>query len=825
MLFPFLFLAVSLAAGILFSSLLSFSAAVGFAGLAVFLIAGWTGYFLKKNRACFVFLLLAAAFLGMGVFSHADGAYEANRLRRFDYNGYADFTGRLTKTAFFDVGRTVLQIKVESVRFLGREEKLVGTLRVTVHHPDRYPSPLKLRAGDRVTVSAQVLPERDFRNFGEPRRVGRRKISGVHNHAVSKSPLLVEIEKRGDGFSLRRLISGFRLRLLGAVEEHFSSPDGSRLSREGAVLEAMLLGERGRMDDETVGRLQKSGLFHLIAISGAHIAIISFLLYSLLRFLRLPRRAIDLSLIVLLIFYAVLVEGRASVFRAAIMTIVYLVGRLFWRKANLLNSVSLSAFILLLLNPFSLFDIGFELTFAATLAIIVFYPRIVRFLPRLPGRIHELFSLSLSAQLGVLPLIARTFHRVAFSSLLLNIPAVPLVGVIMAGGFLFFAAALLSSSLAQFLALGLKLLVRVFVWIAGWLDFLPGFSYRLPAPHPATVIGYFAFLLILAVRPRFLWQRLSALGFLAVFLVLIATYPFPASYSPSLKVTVLDVGQGDSVLVEFPGRKKMLVDGGGTPDRNFDIGESVVSPFLLRKGIKKIDYLVLTHAHPDHMNGLLSVAKNFKLGEFWEAFSPPSGGAYDELKAALSRSVAARRVFEGFVLRESGVDIEVLHPPRTEPLVRPISNEDSLVLRLAAGAASFLLAADIGIETEAEIVGRGRDIRSLLLKSPHHGSRTSSSAEFLAAVRPQAVVVTAGRGNPYGVPHPDVLERYRSLGAEVYRTDEAGAVEVEAAGDALRIRSAAATGRPAGLYNENCGHDKKEESPINRRRPRSRSGF
>jgi competence protein ComEC len=260
-------------------------------------------------------------------------------------------------------------------------------------------------------------------------------------------------------------------------------------------------------------------------------------------------------------------------------------------------------------------------------------------------------------------------------------------------------------------------------------------------------------------------------------------------------VTFLDVGQGDSILVEFPGRKKMLVDGGGTPDGSFNIGEQVVSPFLWQKGIKKIDYLVLTHAHPDHLGGLVGVAANFRVGEFWETFSPQSNNAYDKLKDGLSPSAIQRRVFDGYSCRESGVTIEALHPRSAEPFSRQVSNEDSLVLRLTSGSVSFLLAADIGIKAEAEIIGKERNSRSQVLKSPHHGSRSSSSAAFLEQVRPQVVVITTGRGNPYGVPHSEVLERYHALGSRVLRTDEAGAVEITVSGGNLQMRTAASPGR------------------------------
>jgi competence protein ComEC len=258
----------------------------------------------------------------------------------------------------------------------------------------------------------------------------------------------------------------------------------------------------------------------------------------------------------------------------------------------------------------------------------------------------------------------------------------------------------------------------------------------------------------------------------------------------NLHLSFLDVGQGDSILVEFPGRKKMLVDGGGVPDDSFDIGENVVSPLLWRKGIKKIDYLVLTHAHPDHMNGLKAVARNFKVGRYWEAFSPPQTPAYEELKNNLGPYVPKERIFRGFKHQEGDVRIEVIHPEEESPFVLEASNDKSVVLRLSLGDIGFLLASDIGLEAESEITGKNLDVQAHVLKSPHHGSRSSSSEAFLEKVRPQIVVVTAGRGNLYGVPHQEILDRYKNMGARILRTDEEGAVEIAADGKAILIRTA-----------------------------------
>jgi len=793
---PFLYLAVSLSSGILLGSWLAPAPATAVAGLLTCLGAAWLAHSLKKNTLSLGLALLATVFLGAGVYAQADSDYERNPVRELDIPGYADFWGRLYRSPSLGIGKTTLFLRAEKTSSQGREVKVRGNLRVTVLHPSAYPSPLEVRAGDRLKVSAQLISVHDFRNFGGSRLAGLRKRQRVHSQAVAKSALLVERQPTPGRSSLPRLISSLRRSCGRRIEDHFSSADRTALSRQGAVLEALLLGERGRMDEATTSGLQRSGLYHLIAISGAHIGIISFLMLTILKVVRLPRRPSYVVLIVFLLFYALMVEGRASVLRATIMALIYLSGKLLWEQTRLLNTVSFSAFVLLLFNPFSLFDPGFELTYAATLSIILFYPRVSKFLSRLPLKTGELLALSLTAQLGIIPLVACFFNRVTFSSLFLNIPAIPLVGLIMGSGFAFLIISPVSSGLAALLARGIEVLIDIFLWISHLIDGVPVFSYRIPTPPAAVVLGYYFFLLILVVRPRFKGQRFLSLSLFAVFMAVLITHPFPPRSSPALRVTFLDVGQGDSMLVEFPGRKKFLVDGGGTPDSSFDIGEQVVSPFLWRRGIKRLDYLVLTHAHPDHLNGLVAVAKNFRVTEFWEAFSPDKSPAYEELMHNLSSLSRRRRVFRGFRIREGPVMIEVLHPEESRPLSRKVDNDDSLVLRLTANGISILLAADIGRASERAILDDHLVVRSQILKSPHHGSRTSSSAAFLATVEPRIVVITSGHRNPYGVPHPEILERYKAAGLLILRTDQEGAIEISVQTPGLRLRTAASEADP-----------------------------
>jgi competence protein ComEC len=795
--YPLLFLALALAAGILAATSAVLPAAAALPGLAAFLLGAWVLYFLKKERAAFAFLLAATALFGAGVAVVRDRAYESNALHVLKLDEYADFRGTLARSPSRELDRDIYILKVSHVRSAGAEREVRGNLRLTVPRTADSPPRPDLFVGDEVAVSARIYASREFDNFNAPFYARFLKGRNIHNRAFAKSTLLLERTGRAPTASVFRAASVLRRKLQRRLELSFPGPPPAGISSEGAVLEALLLGDDGRMDESTVLSLQRTGLYHLFAISGAHIAIVSFLFFSLFKLIRVPRRLSYGILIVALVFYALLVEGSPSVLRAVIMTVAFLAGRLFWKDAHILNAIALSAFALLIANPFSLFDVGFQLTFAATLSIILFQPKLMRLLPALPLGIGELAAMSVAATAGVLPILVSDFNRVTFSSLILNFAAVPLVGLVMGLGYAFFPVAFVLPFLARPLAFVLGILVRIFAWVSGLLDPVPFVSYRVPTPPAWVVIGYFTFLLLLLTPRVFRRQKPAALAACAAFFIILVSYPFPPR-SSGFKVTVLDVGQGDAVLVEFPGRRKMLVDAGGFPEGRFDVGESVVSPFLWRKGIKRLDWVVLTHPHPDHSGGLPAVVRNFRIGELWEAERSLGSQAYEALDAALDKRVLRRTVGRGFAFRESGVAIEVLNPAPGEAPGEgaPGVNDRSLVLRLTCGGDTFLLAGDIGQEAEAAILEAVPDVRARVLKSPHHGSDTSSSVAFLERVAPEYAVITVGEGNRYGFPRPRVLERYAAAGVRVLRTDMDGAVEFSLDGSALRVRTAAGARNP-----------------------------
>lgn len=788
MIHPLLWPALAWAAGIGTAKETRFTAGRALVMAGACLAAGWLLFFLSRLETAFGLLSAAAFFLGAAAFSIRAASYDSNPLHGLKPGGYADFIGRLNKSPSRGIDRDQYYLRVEELETPKGRDDCPGNLRLTVPHSSTFPRGRRWLNGDKVRVTARIIAPAEYQNFGPPRAADALKCRDLHNLAFSKSILFLQGPRPRRRLSIVRAASALRQSLQDKVEDYFGDPRGG-LTQPGALLEALLLGERRRMDDEVTLGFQESGLLHLIAISGAHIGMVSILLLGLFRGLGFAPRPSAYLLLAGLAFYSVLVEGTSSVLRAVIMAGALLAGRLLWREGDILNALALSMIVLLILNPFSLFDPGFELTYAATLSIVLFQPRIMKRLPRLPLKVGQMLAMSAAAQAGVIPIIAGSFNRVAAAPLLLNLAAVPLVAAIMALGYLFFPLAFLSGLAARIMALVLKCSLSLLLGISRLAEVSTLLSFRVPGPARPVVWGYYAFLVALLLPRRFRLQTPLLLAGYSLCVALIVRPPMTAPVR-GLRVTFLDVGQGDSILIEFPGREKMLIDAGGSPTGSFDTGERVVSPILWRKGMTRLGTVVVTHNHPDHIGGLASVARNFKPEELWAApFDEPEDPPRRKGTTGPSRTTS-REMVRGCTRTIAGVRLDVLHPGPARSSARSEANDRSLVLRLRYGRTSFLLTGDIGSGAEAEIVRSGLPLRCGVLKAGHHGSDTSSSPEFLREVRARLVIITAGAGNAYGFPKEETLRRFRSAGSRVYRTDRDGAVEILSDGRSYAVRTA-----------------------------------
>jgi competence protein ComEC len=426
---------------------------------------------------------------------------------------------------------------------------------------------------------------------------------------------------------------------------------------------------------------------------------------------------------------------------------------------------------------------------------------------RIALRVWELIFLSLTLQIGMLALLALDFHRVSLAGPVSNVPAVLLTGLIVPLGYVMLGMSFVWKRAADAIAVVLGLLCRALLASVHWFASLPRLSYRIPSPPGWLMIVWLVALVVVCViahanvaRKPELKRRLfliprprvpRVLEFIAFVILGAATaaaaeYPFrPHLASGKMEVTVLDVGQGDSIFAAFPDGETMLIDGGGEAGSEMpghyragaDIGEEVVAPYLWSRGIKRLNVVALTHADQDHIDGLRAVLNDFQVGQLWIG-SDADKRSFRELIAQARGAgipVVHQRRPDDFDL--GGTEGDVIWPDDVAEPAKNLNNS-SLVLRLRDGSARFLLTGDIEQQTERELISSGGPLRANFLKVPHHGSKTSSTEDFLAAVAPRIAVISVGEGNMFGHPNTAVLERFQRIGARILRTDRDGAVTV-----------------------------------------------
>jgi len=587
------------------------------------------------------------------------------------------------------------------------------------------------------------------------------------------------------------------------------------------ILKALILGERGTIPRPVKEDFATSGTAHIMAISGLHLGIIAFVLFR--GFLWILRQSETITLktnvfklsalltIPPIILYTLVAGARVSTVRATIMIIVYLFSILIDRPRDLLHTLAVAALVITLIDPAALLEPSFQLSFMAVLAILVLVPRLRRLFRRediLPSRdkglilrvtswSRDLLLVSAAAIIGTVPVIAYHFHRVSPMGLISNFLVIPLLGFLaIPAGLISALLSLCSTHLALPFAWIAGRVIDLTVWIIHCLASLPGASFNVVTPTLLEIILFYAFLAAILHMGRSVFIRIALAVILFSGAVDAGYWLLRPHFSQTLTITSVDVGQGDCALVEFPGGKRALIDGGGFYDDSFDVGENVVAPFLWKKRIRKIDFLILTHPDPDHLNGLKFIARNFGVEELWDSGLESHSPFFQEFMTIVRqkeiRRVSLSREDESRFI--NGVIVQPLHPPAKdsqadfEPQPAKLNNL-SLVLRLVYGRQTFLFTGDIEKEAETNLLASGVDLESRVIKVPHHGSLSSSTPRFLGKVRPEIAVICVGQRNFLRLPNPKVLSRYERLGCRIFRTDQHGAITMDTDGQGLSIKT------------------------------------
>jgi len=681
--------------------------------------------------------------------------------------------------------------------------------------------------GARIRLLAKLRLPRNFRNPGAFDYEGYLEGLGISALASAKSSN-IEVLPGASGSRLGFWRSSVRNSILRHIHQ-----SGLWSKEDAAIFAAMIIGDDSLLLRDVREEFQQTGVYHLLVISGMNVALLAFAIFWLARRLRLPEWLASLLTITLSVFYAYIAGMGVPIMRAMLMLSLFLGARLLYRDRSGLNATGFAALVVLVLSPAALYEPGFQLTFLALLAItgislpilertstpcrsalkhldttgydLGLEPKLAQFrldLRLVAGRLQQfigehaariIVTRAIGISLGffdlllisavtqavlVLPMRAY-FHRAAILGVPANILVLPLAGLMLNAGV---AAIALSYVSLPFAKLTSVIAAGSLHWILGSLHFLSQFhvsQWRVSNPTVFLMLVACAgiFVAFLTVRKQ---RALAFAGLAALFLSggIVAVYhPVPQLEGGKLEVTAIDVGQGDSLLVVSPQGQTMLIDAGGSigPVRSeFDFGEDVVAPYLWSRGLHHLDVVALTHAHGDHIGGLLRIVENFHPSELWVGINPQTITLQHLYKIANENHVAIHQHVAGDAIDWSGTRIRVLSPPADwQPKPQP-KNDDSLALLIGYGDTRALLAGDL--EKKMERFVATESPRAELLKVAHHGSATSTTPELLAAVQPHFAVISAGYQNSFGHPRKVVLDRLQIYHVKTYRTDLQGAV-------------------------------------------------
>ena len=588
--------------------------------------------------------------------------------------------------------------------------------------------------------------------------------------------------------SFSKITSDFSIiKLVYDAQNYINNTLQKYLSKDfSGILSGMIIGEISNISDEIKGNFQDVGITHLLAVSGSNVATV--ILFSNYLVVRLFGKKYSDYISVLFISFFVLIAGASpSVVRAGAMAILNIFSNVFCRKTDSINNLFVASFFILIYNPITLINIGFLLSVAGTVGIIFLSKDIKRILDKYIkiNAITEIISLNISAQIMILPITLYFFNSFSLIGIFANLLIIPVCSILTFLGISLLIFAIFSPCFSKIISSIINIITNYILFITHNLSKCKFLNLKLPTPKIWMIVMFYVILFLMydvsktknyllevsETKKNILKRKILKNGYiltciLAFFSIIIGG--IPKNYT---ELTAIDVGQGDSFLITTEKGKKILIDGGGSETTDYNVGENILMPYILDRGFKKIDYIFISHAHADHIDGIYTVLENFKVGKILISTQMNDDEKILRLKElAQENKIPIIQVFEGDKIKIEDLELEILHP--SKDFIDNNVNNLSMVIKLTCNGRKILFTGDAEKGVEEQLLKKYRDNLDVdILKVGHHGAKTSSSEEFLKAVSPTISIISVAKENVYGHPSSEVIDRLIKSGKIVQTCD------------------------------------------------------
>lgn len=553
--------------------------------------------------------------------------------------------------------------------------------------------------------------------------------------------------------------------------------NGTLTDEEGNLLLAILSGDKDKLSEDIQESFKTSNLSHMLAVSGAHVSYIILGLTYVLQNSIIGKKNGKIVCIFFLLVFMAITNFTPSVTRACIMAVLTLFSGIIYRKSDVYTNISVAALITLIFNPYSLLDLGFQLSYGGTIGIIIFIKRIQekKSNSKVINYIKQMALVSIYANIIIIPIMMYHFNTVSFTFIISNIMASPILGIIVITGFLFIIASITVKPLTRLIAIFIKPILSILIKISQICSKLPFSNILVVTPYMFNVISYYAIILYCIKSKKNNKCKIIICLLIVLILINFIIYIFPQK----LRIFFIDVGQGDSTLIITPDKKTVLIDGGGSD--SFDVGEKVLLPYLLDRRILKVDYVLISHFDTDHCGGILTIMEKVKVKNIIISEQAEHSENYERFKKLMiHKKIRLIEVKKGDKIKIGRYSEFKILFPTSRLLSENLLNNNSIVAQFNYNNFKMLFTGDIEKLAEQQILKAEKaEIRADILKVAHHGSKTSSIPEFIKAVKPKIALIGVGKNNTFGHPNQQTIKNLENIKCRIYRTDLQGEIIIK----------------------------------------------